>query len=69
MIHDLTRVTMADHAPGPKLAPRLHKVGLKNINTEIIDMIVGLQHPDAELGVRSFRNYSEVIGYYHACNK
>jgi len=69
MIHELTRVTMGDHAPGPKLASRLEKAGLEKVTTEIIDMIVGLQHPDAELGQRSFRNYSEVISYYHSCNK
>lgn len=69
MIHDLTRVTMGDHAPGVNLAARLEKAGLTRITTEIIDMIVGLQHPDRELGERSFRNYSEVIGYYHSCNK
>lgn len=69
MIHELTRVTMADHAPGKQLAARLEKAGLVNVGVEINDMIVGRQHPNPELGERSFRNYSEVIGYYHSCNK
>lgn len=69
MIHELTRVTMADHAPGLKIAPRLEKAGLTNVKHESIDMIVGLQHPDRELGERSLRNYKEVIGYYHSVNK
>lgn len=69
MIHELTRLTMPNYAPGPQLAERLTKLGMVQVEAKVIDMIVGKQHPNVRLAECSFRNYSEVIGYYHSCNK
>lgn len=68
MIHELTRVTMPNYAPGPQLQALLERAGMVNVTVEVNDMVIGHQHPDPKLGECSYRNYQEVIGYYHSCN-
>lgn len=69
MIHKLTGEVMADNMAATGLAGRLRKAGLINVGVQIVDMVAGNAHEDAETGQRGFRNMLSILKYFQSVTK